>query len=124
MSGFYHYPSNGGPAPSTSAPGRHSPDELFQCMWVCPTGLHCNALIRGYNLSTHLREAHGLHGSDKSRCWCLWNSCNREFNKESVVRHVEEIHLGIGYSCNQCGAAFSRRDTLNRHSRACSGDQR
>ncbi|KAG2035728.1 hypothetical protein BDR03DRAFT_961390 [Suillus americanus] len=115
MSGFYNYSSNGVSAPSTSAPGQHSLDEMFQCMWDCGYGLHCNALIHGHNLSAHLREAHGIYGSDKTRFWCLWNSCNREFNKESLSRHVEEVHMGIVYQCTGCGSTYTRKDTLNRH---------
>ncbi|KAG1768611.1 hypothetical protein EV702DRAFT_931101, partial [Suillus placidus] len=85
-------------------------DETFLCMW----GMNCNALIRGYNLSAHLHEAHGIHGQDRTLVMCKWNHCGRELNKESLCRHVEEIHMGIVYTC-ECGNAYSRRDTLNRH---------
>ncbi|KAG2749958.1 hypothetical protein P692DRAFT_20730885 [Suillus brevipes Sb2] len=95
---------------------------MFQCYWVCANGLRCNALIRGYNLSTHLREVHGVHGSDKSRVPCCWMSCNMELNKESLTRHIEEVHLMIAHQCVSCGATFSRRDTLSRHNKKpCSG---
>ncbi|KAG2075414.1 hypothetical protein BDR04DRAFT_1150225 [Suillus decipiens] len=97
-------------------PGTHTLDEMFLCLWDVAQGLHCDALIHGNELSTHLREAHGIHGPDNRRVFCLWESCNREFNKESLARHVEEIHLRIAYKCD-CGRIFSRRDTLNRHKR-------
>ncbi|KAG2101122.1 hypothetical protein BD769DRAFT_1508391 [Suillus cothurnatus] len=113
------YSSNGVSNRSASEPG-HSLNETFQCMWNCPGGVHCNDLIRGFELSAHLRETHGIHGSDKSRLWCLWNSCHKEVNKESLVRHVEEIHMRIEHMCG-CGASFSRKDTLNRHRKSCSG---
>ncbi|KAG2032693.1 hypothetical protein BDR03DRAFT_969253 [Suillus americanus] len=100
------------------APGVHSLDKPFQCMWDVAHRLHCNALIRGYNISSHLREVHGIHGSDKCRNMCIWNGCNRELKKESLLRHVEEVHLRIVYSCD-CGNTYSRRDTLNRHQRSC-----
>ncbi|KAG1845320.1 hypothetical protein DFJ58DRAFT_510544 [Suillus subalutaceus] len=115
MSDFHHWSNNGVPNSSASGPGQHSLDEMFQCMWDCPYPLHCNALIRGYNLSAHLREAHGIHGSDKTRLLCQWKTCNREFNKESLSRHVEEVHMGIVYRCEWCGTPFSRKDTLNKH---------
>ncbi|KAG1845321.1 hypothetical protein DFJ58DRAFT_801199 [Suillus subalutaceus] len=115
MSGFHHWPGNGA---SNSEPDHHAVGEMFQCMWDVGHGLHCNALIRGHKLSAHLREAHGIRGSDKDRFWCLWNSCNREFNKESLSRHVEEVHMVISYGCG-CGKTYSRRDTLNRHARTC-----
>ncbi|KAG2741908.1 hypothetical protein P692DRAFT_20851013 [Suillus brevipes Sb2] len=84
-------------------------------MWSGPYGLHCNDLIRGYQLSAHIREVHGVHGSDKTRVTCHWHSCNMEFNMESLSRHIAEVHLCITYPCDTCGSAFWRRDTLNRH---------
>ncbi|KAG2126658.1 hypothetical protein BD769DRAFT_1461326 [Suillus cothurnatus] len=116
MSGkFYYYSSNGGSGSSASQTG-HSLDETFQCMWSSAHGygLHCNALICGRNLSVHLREAHGIYGADKDRVVCQWEFCNKELNKESLTRHLEETHMGIIHRC-QCGSTFSRRDTLNKH---------
>ncbi|KAG2117418.1 hypothetical protein BD769DRAFT_1485039 [Suillus cothurnatus] len=92
------------------------------CLWDVRDGLRCNELIRGQYIPTHFREAHGIHGPDKKRVICLWESCNREFNKESLARHVGEVHLGIVFPCD-CGAVFSRKDTLNKHRRACTGLQ-
>ncbi|KAG2369025.1 hypothetical protein BDR07DRAFT_846536 [Suillus spraguei] len=94
---------------------------MFQCFWVCEhNGLHCNDLIRGHGVSAHLREVHGIHGPDKARVVCRWEHCGRELNKESLARHFEELHLGIAYWC-ECGVPFSRKDTLNRHKKTCSG---
>ncbi|KAG2040183.1 hypothetical protein BDR03DRAFT_949297 [Suillus americanus] len=95
---------------------------MFQCMWDCANhdGTNCNALIRGYNLSAHVREVHGIHGPDKTRVKCKWNHCDRELHKESLARHVLEHHMGVVYEC-ECGKAFSRLDILNRHKRTCPG---
>ncbi|KAG2069598.1 hypothetical protein BDR04DRAFT_1232090 [Suillus decipiens] len=93
----------------------HSLEEMFPCLWDSGwQSLRCNALIRGHELSTHLREVHGIHGPDNCRVSCLWKSCNTEFNKESLARHIEETHMRIAYKCD-CGSTFSRRDTLTRH---------
>ncbi|KAG2352260.1 hypothetical protein BDR07DRAFT_1389317 [Suillus spraguei] len=108
----YNYSSNGVP------PSSHVLGETFQCFWDCGQGLHCNALICGYDLSKHLREVHGIHGSDKTRVYCLWNSCNKDVNKECLTRHVEEIHMRIVYMC-ECHSTFSRKDTLNNHKKTC-----
>ncbi|KAG1736819.1 hypothetical protein EDB19DRAFT_1024344 [Suillus lakei] len=119
---LYSYSGNGVPDSTAPGPGTHSLEELFQCMWGYPHGTYCNALIRGYNLATHLREVHGIHGPDKLRLECKWNGCDRELNKESLVRHVEECHIGIVFDC-KCGKTFSRKDTLGRHKKTCSEEE-
>ncbi|KIK37112.1 hypothetical protein CY34DRAFT_93300, partial [Suillus luteus UH-Slu-Lm8-n1] len=88
------------------------------CLWVGPDGFHCDDFFRGYQLSAHIREAHGVQGSDKDYVTCKWRSCNRKLNKEHLLRHMES-HLGIAYSCDTCRSAFSRRATLNRHKKTC-----
>ncbi|KAG0696880.1 hypothetical protein DFH29DRAFT_836482 [Suillus ampliporus] len=98
----------------------HSLEETFQCMWGGPYGLHCNDLIRGHDLQSHLREAHRIHGSDKLRVECKWSYCSKVFNKQSLSRHVEETHMGIVHLCD-CGKTFSRRDTLSKHKKRCPG---
>ncbi|KAG1899925.1 uncharacterized protein F5891DRAFT_1189010 [Suillus fuscotomentosus] len=118
---FYSRPSNG-LSDSSTAPGpvAHSPEELFQCMWGYPHGLHCNDLIRGTDLPNHLREIHEIRGKESARAECKWNHCGREFNIGSLCEHVEEMHMGIAYFCD-CGSKFSRRDTLSNHKKNCSG---
>ncbi|KAG1736820.1 hypothetical protein EDB19DRAFT_1024520 [Suillus lakei] len=118
---FYKYLSNR-LSDMALGPVAHSPEEMFQCMWGYPHGLHCNYLIRGINLSAHLHETHGIRGQEKTRAECRWNHCGQEFNIESLCEHVEEIHMGIAYFCD-CGSKFSRRDTLSDHKENCSGRQ-
>ncbi|KAG2118389.1 hypothetical protein DEU56DRAFT_142975 [Suillus clintonianus] len=115
---FVHY--NGVPNSSASASGNsgHYLGETFFCMWDHIQGLHCNHFFYGYNLNTHLRDVHGIHGPDKYRVLCKWNGCGLEVNKESLGRHVEEKHMRIIHSC-ECGKTFSRRDTLSRHRTTC-----
>ncbi|KAG1748899.1 uncharacterized protein EDB91DRAFT_1111295 [Suillus paluster] len=117
---FYNCSSNGLSESSTApVPRAHSLAEMFQCMWGYPQGLHCNYLLRGHNMSAHLHEVHGIHGSEKSRVECKWNHCGQELNIESLLRHVELIHMRIAYSCD-CGETFSRGDTLDTHKKHCS----
>ncbi|KAG2348393.1 hypothetical protein BDR05DRAFT_956996 [Suillus weaverae] len=123
---FYSCSSNRSSGSSTAplaGPVTHSPEEMFQCMWGYPHGLHCNYLIRGINLSAHLHEIHGIHGQESARAECRWNHCGQELSIESLYEHVEEIHMGIAYVCD-CGSRFSRRDTLSNHKDNCSGQQR
>ncbi|KAG2076200.1 hypothetical protein BDR04DRAFT_1149255 [Suillus decipiens] len=97
----------------------HDLDELFLCMWDVGYGSHCHTLIDGYGLSAHLRSAHGIRGSDTARVLCRWDCCNREFNKESLTRHIKGVHMRIAYEC-ECGRLFSRKYNLNSHKRQCS----
>jgi serine/threonine protein kinase len=116
----FNYSSGRFSGSSTAPASRaHYLNDTFQCKWSIANGLRCDALIRGHDISSHLPEAHGIHGSDKSRVRCTWNDCNRELNKESLLRHVEEIHLNIVHPCEMCGATFSRRDTLHKHRKMC-----
>ncbi|KAJ8584900.1 hypothetical protein M405DRAFT_884094 [Rhizopogon salebrosus TDB-379] len=108
-------------AQSSSPAHTHDLNEIFQCLWDGHYGLHCNDLFCGHNLSAHLREVHHIHGADKTPLYCLWNGCGLVLNKESLSRHVEERHLGIAYRCDTCGKSYSRRDTLNKHMKTCSG---
>ncbi|KAG1748898.1 uncharacterized protein EDB91DRAFT_1111292 [Suillus paluster] len=117
---FYNYANSGSPSESSAVPGPggHSLEEMFLCMWGYPHVLHCNQLIRGYDLAAHLREVHGIRGSGKLRVVCKWEHCCLELNKASLAGHVEETHMGIAYSC-ECGKMFSRRDTLKKHRKTC-----
>ncbi|KAG0699268.1 hypothetical protein DFH29DRAFT_937589 [Suillus ampliporus] len=102
-----------------SASGPRVIGGLFLCMWGHPNGLNCNHFIRGYELPTHLREAHGVRGADKLYVECKWDHCGRGMKKESLSRHIEETHMGVEHPCH-CGKIFSRRDTLTKHQRSCS----
>ncbi|KAG1724110.1 uncharacterized protein EDB91DRAFT_1087608 [Suillus paluster] len=108
---IYNYP---GSSESSAAQGpvAHVLEETFQCMWGYMNGLHCDELIIGNSLSTHLRNFHGVCGAAKLKLVCNWMHCGRELDKESLSRHIEEIHMGIVYFC-ECGKRFSRRCTLN-----------
>ncbi|KAG6332934.1 hypothetical protein ID866_6150 [Astraeus odoratus] len=46
---------------------------------------------------------------------CNWSACGLQMNKESIVRHVTEIHLEYRFDCGTCGYTYSHRDELNRH---------
>ncbi|KAJ8582277.1 hypothetical protein M405DRAFT_830920, partial [Rhizopogon salebrosus TDB-379] len=108
-------------AQSSSPAHTYDLNGTFQCLWVGEYGLRCNDFFCGQNLSAHLREVHDIHGGDKTPIFCLWHGCGLGLNKESLSRHVEERHLCIGHRCGTCGKSYSRRDTLSKHTKTCSG---
>ncbi|KAG2352261.1 hypothetical protein BDR07DRAFT_1438574 [Suillus spraguei] len=89
------------------------------CMWNRPDGSRCDYLFFAHELSTHLREYHGIRGADKLRVHCCWNGCHKELKKESLSRHVEEKHLMIMYPCNTCNKTFTREYNLRHHKKNC-----
>ncbi|KAF9243547.1 hypothetical protein BU15DRAFT_59914 [Melanogaster broomeanus] len=72
----------------------------------------CNASIQGPDFSEHLRIVHGVTGHEKMQLRCWWMGCGSLMKKESVVRHVQEMHLGWRYSCSVCGEEFSRNHSM------------
>ncbi|KAG1845319.1 hypothetical protein DFJ58DRAFT_801181 [Suillus subalutaceus] len=92
---------------------------MFQCLWSGPDGLRCNYPFLAHELSAHLREYHGIRGADKLRVHCSWNDCNKELNKESLSRHVEERHLRVIYPCDSCNKTFTRQYNLSDHKNNC-----
>ncbi|KIK39164.1 hypothetical protein CY34DRAFT_89736, partial [Suillus luteus UH-Slu-Lm8-n1] len=85
------------------------------CLWDSGFGVPCGAYISVSDLSKHL-WMHGVNGPAKSVITCAWGGCGRApMKRESVVRHVEEVHLQVKYLCDQCNASFSRRSSRNAH---------
>ncbi|KAG0695908.1 hypothetical protein DFH29DRAFT_953521 [Suillus ampliporus] len=75
----------------------------------------CGTYINVSDLSKHLRT-HGVQGSGDLVMPCAWDGCARTpMKRQSVVRHVEEVHLQVKYPCSQCGTSFSRKNTLKSH---------
>ncbi|KAG1824371.1 uncharacterized protein BJ212DRAFT_1522883 [Suillus subaureus] len=62
------------------------------CLWDSGLGIPCGAFISVSDLSKHL-WMHGVNGPAKSDMSCAWGDCGRAMKRESVVRHVEEVHL-------------------------------
>ena len=91
------------------------------CLWTDAHGLRCNEFFYGNNLSAHMQNVHNIHGPDNLRLNCLWKDCGIPLDKEYLSRHIEEKHLGIGHPCSACGKTYSRKDTLSKHKKNCSG---
>jgi Zn ribbon nucleic-acid-binding protein len=54
------------------------------------------------------------HHSQKGQLTC--NICDRTFSfQKSLIRHLQTVHSSKSYTCQNCGVACSRQDTLDRH---------
>lgn len=85
------------------------------CLWNIGGGVPCSAYISVLDLSKHMRM-HGVKGPGDLEIQCAWDGCARApMKRESVVRHIEEVHVQVKYLCSQCWASFSRKHTLNSH---------
>lgn len=86
------------------------------CGWV--VGVEpCNEVLFPKQFSAHLK-AHGVRGDDNAKMSCRWVGCDAgQMNKESVLRHVFEVHLELRIECPDCGQTFTRKTSLNNHRR-------
>ncbi|KAJ8583187.1 hypothetical protein M405DRAFT_525354 [Rhizopogon salebrosus TDB-379] len=66
-------------------------NSTFVCMWRGPSRLCCNNLFNVHNLPSHLRTH---YGSNKL-VFCRWGNCSRVMRRDTIARHVKEVHLGI-----------------------------
>lgn len=86
------------------------------CGWVVG-GEACSDVLFPREFSGHLRE-HGVTGDDNAKMSCCWVGCDADpMNRESMLRHVVEVHLELRIECPDCGQTFTRRTTLNNHRR-------
>ncbi|KIM57957.1 hypothetical protein SCLCIDRAFT_1115444 [Scleroderma citrinum Foug A] len=86
----------------------------YICGWVT-SGIICGMPIIGELFSVHLRDNHQVKGDNKTKVRCHWSTCGLVMNKESIVRHVAEMHLQYKFYCDECDAIFTRRHSLNSH---------
>ena len=78
------------PNPSDDAPDVST----TLCGWVDEHGSVCGEPIT-YDCVTHLATAHGISKtSPRTRLNCRWCSPPRHMKRDSMLRHVREIHLG------------------------------
>ncbi|KAG2096356.1 uncharacterized protein F5147DRAFT_778405 [Suillus discolor] len=56
----------------------------------------------------------------KDRVECTWDGCPALISKDSLTRHVEEVHEGkIKAVCTGCGRVFKRQYQMNEHIPRC-----
>ncbi|KAI6154605.1 hypothetical protein BKA82DRAFT_158464 [Pisolithus tinctorius] len=84
------------------------------CGWVVG-GEPCNDVLFPEQFSGHL-TTHGIRGNGTTNMLCCWVGCNApKMKKESVLRHVFEVHLELRFECPDCGLSFTRKTSLNHH---------
>ncbi|KAG1799271.1 uncharacterized protein HD556DRAFT_1439677 [Suillus plorans] len=56
----------------------------------------------------------------KDKVECTWDGCSAVISKDSLTRHVEEVHEGkIKAVCTGCGREFKRQYQMNEHIPRC-----
>ncbi|KAN0079992.1 hypothetical protein V8E55_009558 [Tylopilus felleus] len=95
---------------------------IHTCRWV-ESGKRCTATIQGIHFSTHLRDYHGIQGLGFRTIGfvCQWEGCTNTstFNKEGLMKHIQEKHLLWRWNCPNCGAIFAHQLARNAHYARC-----
>ena len=97
---------------------------LHTCRWV-EGGVRCSTVAQGLYFPAHLREHHGIHGIGYHPLGfsCQWEGCSETstFNREGLMKHIQEIHLLWRWNCPSCGAVFMHQIARNAHHARCMG---
>lgn len=75
--------------------------------------------------TSHHQEPH-LHVTrgSQEKVKCGWTGCSSVIKKDSLTRHVTEIHLRkVKHTCDRCGRAFMRTYDKKNHEPTCRGRQ-
>ncbi|KAI9573246.1 hypothetical protein HD554DRAFT_2035632 [Boletus coccyginus] len=78
-------------------------------MWIIGSKPHVGAHILKWHQQEH------ADGTVKRRC--LWDGCttSKEMRKDSVSRHIINVHLEEEFHCQGCDKGFPRRDVYDNH---------
>lgn len=99
---------------------RMAPDgrlNVHKCRWEedhssCDLWIKCDKS----SIKAHIQKWHGgTPGGDKSRVDCHWSACSKTMLKESISRHIVNVHLGETWECQGCGKGTTRSDAFGRH---------
>jgi hypothetical protein len=75
--------------------------------------------------TSHHQEPHlPATRSGQEKVECGWTGCSSVITKDSLARHVTEIHLRkVKHTCDRCGKAFTRTYEKKKHELTCRGRQ-
>ncbi|KIJ10112.1 hypothetical protein PAXINDRAFT_102093 [Paxillus involutus ATCC 200175] len=90
---------------------------VHECRWE-ENSSPCHLWVKSDKsyINTHIQKWHGgAPGGDKVKTHCRWSTCQKKMLKESVCRHVVNIHLEEKWECQGCGGEIARKDAYGRH---------
>lgn len=90
---------------------------VHQCHWE-EDHSPCHLWIRSdkSSINAHIQKWHGgKPGGEKLPTDCCWSACGKTMLKESIARHIVNIHLGEMWECQGCGKGIVRSDAYGRH---------
>jgi hypothetical protein len=79
-------------------------------------GLHCALPLYGSarSIKSHLRM-HGYRHLQREAVQCPWMGCARTLQWMSIPRHIQSTHLGVRFTCLNCGKQYTRPKGLAIH---------
>jgi hypothetical protein len=79
-------------------------------------GLHCVLPLEGSvkSINSHLRM-HGHRHLQREAVQCPWVGCSHTLQWMSIPRHIQSAHLGVRFTCLNCGKQYTRPRGLAMH---------
>jgi hypothetical protein len=79
-------------------------------------GLHCVLPLDGSvkSIKLHLRT-HGNRHPQREAVQCPWVGCSHTLQWMSIPRHIQSTHLGVRFTCVNCGKPYTRPRGLAMH---------
>lgn len=90
---------------------------VHQCRWEADQS-PCHLWVKGdkSSINMHIQKWHGgKAGGDGPKIACSWSGCGMTMWRESIARHIVNIHLGETWECQGCGKGIARGDAYGRH---------
>ncbi|KAG2369334.1 hypothetical protein BDR07DRAFT_1388412 [Suillus spraguei] len=76
------------------------------CLWDRGDGVRC-------------RDRSWVPGADSTTLTCWWDGCAQHMEKCAIVKHIQDIHLGVTYPCRRCGVTFAGKRSFELHLLGC-----
>lgn len=79
----------------------------------------CNEVLQSKkNLNRHMSKEHNLDIPKKF--FCDYEDCGKAFSmRDTLLKHVKHIHHGVRFNCDRCPAVLSTRMSRRRHIDTC-----